>query len=145
MQRELEQWFFKITDYADRLDAGLDTLEHWPEKVKLMQRNWIGRSVGADVEFAVPSLGKSIRIFTTRPDTIYGATFMVLAPEHPDVAGADRRQSRPRGDRDVDRRRAQPDRTSSGRRRGRKGASPGRPRSIRSRTRRSRSGSATSC
>jgi leucyl-tRNA synthetase len=90
VQRELEQWFLRITDYADRLDAGLDTLEHWPEKVKLMQRNWIGRSVGADVEFTVPSLdrslGKSIRIFTTRPDTIYGATFMVLAPEHPDVA-----------------------------------------------------------
>jgi len=84
-QRDLEQWFFKITDYADRLDAGLDTLEQWPEKVKLMQRNWIGRSVGADVEFQVPSLGHPIRIFTTRPDTIYGATFMVLAPEHPDV------------------------------------------------------------
>jgi len=86
IQRELEQWFFKITDYADRLDAGLDTLTEWPEKVRIMQRNWIGRSVGADVEFAVPSLGKSIRIFTTRPDTIFGATFMVLAPEHPDVA-----------------------------------------------------------
>jgi leucyl-tRNA synthetase len=85
VQRELEQWFFKITDYADRLDAGLDSLDHWPEKVKLMQRNWIGRSVGADVEFPVPALGKPIRIFTTRPDTIYGATFMVLAPEHPDV------------------------------------------------------------
>src|SRR4051794_24893524 len=86
VQRDLEQWFLKITDYADRLDDGLDTLEHWPEKVKLMQRNWIGRSVGADVDFAVPSLAKSIRIFTTRPDTIYGATFMVLAPEHPEVA-----------------------------------------------------------
>jgi len=85
-QRELSQWFFKITDYADRLDAGLDTLEHWPERVKLMQRNWIGRSLGADVEFPVPFLGKPIRVFTTRPDTIYGATFMVLAPEHPDVA-----------------------------------------------------------
>jgi leucyl-tRNA synthetase len=85
-QKELAQWFFKITDYADRLDAGLDKLEHWPEKVKLMQRNWIGRSVGADVEFPIPTLEKSIRIFTTRPDTIYGATFMVLAPEHPDVA-----------------------------------------------------------
>ena len=84
-QRELSQWFFKITDYADRLDAGLDTLEHWPEKVKLMQRNWIGRSLGADVDFAVPALGAPIRIFTTRPDTIYGATFMVLAPEHPGV------------------------------------------------------------
>ncbi|MGN6183563.1 MAG: leucine--tRNA ligase, partial [Thermoanaerobaculia bacterium] len=84
-QRELSQWFLKITDYADRLDAGLDTLTHWPEKVKLMQRNWIGKSRGADVEFAVPSLGRSIRVFTTRPDTIYGATFMVLAPEHPAV------------------------------------------------------------
>ena len=85
-QRELSQWFFKITEYADRLDAGLDTLEHWPEKVKLMQRNWIGRSLGADVDFDVPVLGHAIRIFTTRPDTIFGATFMVLAPEHPDVA-----------------------------------------------------------
>ncbi|MBV9495303.1 MAG: leucine--tRNA ligase, partial [Acidobacteria bacterium] len=84
-QRELEQWFFKITEYADRLDAGLDTLEHWPDKVKTMQRNWIGKSLGADVDFDVPSLGKPIRIFTTRPDTIFGATFMVLAPEHPDV------------------------------------------------------------
>ncbi len=84
-QKELEQWFLKITDYADRLDAGLDSLVHWPEKVKLMQRNWIGRSVGADVQFEVPSLGKSLTVFTTRPDTIYGATFLVLAPEHPDV------------------------------------------------------------
>jgi leucyl-tRNA synthetase len=95
-QRELSQWFLKITEYADRLDAGLDTLEHWPDKVKLMQRNWIGKSRGADVEFPVPSLGKSIRIFTTRPDTIFGATFMVLAPEHPDVPklidGAERRE-----------------------------------------------------
>jgi leucyl-tRNA synthetase len=85
-QRELSQWFLKITDYADRLDAGLDALTDWPEKVKLMQRNWIGRSLGADVEFQVPSLGRAIRVFTTRPDTIYGATFMVLAPEHPDVS-----------------------------------------------------------
>ncbi|HVR38375.1 MAG TPA: leucine--tRNA ligase [Thermoanaerobaculia bacterium] len=85
-QRELEQWFLKITDYADRLDAGLDTLEHWPERVKTMQRNWIGRSLGADVDFFVPSLNKPMRVFTTRPDTIFGATFMVVAPEHPDVA-----------------------------------------------------------
>jgi len=85
-QRELEQWFFKITDYADRLDAGLDGLEHWPEKVRTMQRNWIGRSTGADVEFPVPALGSALRIFTTRPDTIYGATFLVLAPEHPAVS-----------------------------------------------------------
>jgi leucyl-tRNA synthetase len=86
VQRELEQWFFKITEYADRLDAGLDTLEHWPEKVKTMQRNWIGRSLGADIRFDVPALGDAITVFTTRPDTIFGATFMVLAPEHPAVA-----------------------------------------------------------
>ena len=86
VQRELEQWFLKITDYADRLDAGLDKLEHWPDKVKLMQRNWIGRSVGADVQFQVPSLNRALTVFTTRPDTIFGATFMVLAPEHPIVA-----------------------------------------------------------
>src|SRR5205085_5982366 len=85
-QRELSQWFLKITEYADRLDAGLDTLEYWPEKVKLMQRNWIGRSVGADVQFKIPTLKRPITVFTTRPDTIYGATFMVLAPEHPEVA-----------------------------------------------------------
>jgi leucyl-tRNA synthetase len=95
-QRELSQWFLKITDYADRLDDGLDTLEYWPERVKLMQRNWIGRSRGADVDFFVPSLQRSIRVFTTRPDTIFGATFMVLAPEHPDVpeliSGAENRE-----------------------------------------------------
>ena len=85
-QKELAQWFLKITDYADRLDAGLDQLVDWPEKVKLMQRNWIGKSVGADVDFAVPALDHPIRVFTTRPDTIFGATFMVLAPEHRDVA-----------------------------------------------------------
>ncbi len=85
VQKELEQWFLKITEYADRLDAGLDQLRDWPEKVKLMQRNWIGRSAGADIEFPVPVLGASIRVFTTRPDTIFGATFMVLAPEHPQV------------------------------------------------------------
>jgi len=85
VQRELEQWFLKITAYADRLDDDLDKLEHWPEQVKVMQRNWIGRSIGADVDFPVPVLGHAIRVFTTRPDTIYGATFMVLAPEHPDV------------------------------------------------------------
>jgi leucyl-tRNA synthetase len=84
-QRELSQWFLRITEYADRLDAGLDTLSEWPEKVRLMQRNWIGRSLGADIDFPVPVLGHSIRVFTTRPDTVFGAMFMVLAPEHPDV------------------------------------------------------------
>src|SRR5260370_3499091 len=84
-QRELAQWFFKITAYADRLDDGLDKLTEWPEKGKLMQRNWIGRSLGADVQVPIPVLGHPITGFTTRPDTILGATFMVLAPEHPDV------------------------------------------------------------
>src|SRR3954470_20640223 len=83
-QRSLEQWFFKITAYADELLAGLETLKEWPEKVVVMQRNWIGRSEGARLKFPVansPSL--EIEVFTTRIDTIYGATFVVLAPEHP--------------------------------------------------------------
>ncbi len=86
VQRDLEQWFFRITDYADRLLAGLDTLTGWPEKVKVMQRNWIGRSTGAELRFAIPALGKDLAVFTTRPDTVHGATFVVLAPEHPLVA-----------------------------------------------------------
>src|SRR5947208_2404159 len=87
--RELEQWFFRITAYADQLLSGLDTLTAWPEKVLLMQRNWIGRSEGARLNFPVvpasggtPALDDVIEIFTTRIDTIYGATFVLLAPEH---------------------------------------------------------------
>jgi leucyl-tRNA synthetase len=82
IQRELEQWFLKITDYAESLLAGLDALGKWPEKVVTMQRNWIGKSVGADLDFAIPALGESVRVFTTRPDTVYGATALILAPEH---------------------------------------------------------------
>ena len=80
--RNLEQWFFKITAYADRL---LDDLEQvsWPERVVTMQRNWIGRSHGAEVAFRLDELGSDLRVFTTRPDTLFGATFFVLAPEHP--------------------------------------------------------------
>ena len=81
-KRELEQWFFRITAYTERLLADLDKLEHWPENVKKMQENWIGKSVGADVVFHAES-GEEIVVFTTRPDTLWGATFMVLAPEHP--------------------------------------------------------------
>jgi len=81
--RDLEQWFFKITDYAERLLEGLDQLDEWPERVKTMQRNWIGRSEGAEIEFQVPSLDEAITVFTTRPDTVHGATFMVMAPENP--------------------------------------------------------------
>jgi leucyl-tRNA synthetase len=82
-RKELEQWFFKITDYAQRLLDDLDTLDGWPERVRVMQRNWIGRSEGAELEWAVAASEARIRFFTTRPDTVYGATFMVLAPEHP--------------------------------------------------------------
>lgn len=80
-QRKLAQWFFKITAYAQELLDGLDELTEWPDKVKLMQRNWIGRSEGVDIDFPLESGGK-ISCFTTRHDTIYGATYMVLAPEH---------------------------------------------------------------
>src|SRR3954453_2148434 len=82
--RQLEQWFFKILEYADRLLEDLDTID-WPPHVKTMQRNWIGRSEGAEVRFHCPSLGVDYPVFTTRPDTLFGATFFVMAPEHPDV------------------------------------------------------------
>jgi len=82
--RQLEQWFFRITDYADRLLDDLDGID-WPEHVKSMQRNWIGRSEGAEVTFRCDELGLDYGVFTTRPDTLFGATFFVMAPEHPDV------------------------------------------------------------
>ncbi|MFL5893001.1 MAG: leucine--tRNA ligase [Solirubrobacterales bacterium] len=82
--RQLEQWFFRITEYADRLLDDLGTIE-WPEHVKTMQRNWIGRSHGAEVIFRCEDVGIDFPVFTTRPDTLFGATFFVLAPEHPDT------------------------------------------------------------
>jgi leucyl-tRNA synthetase len=82
--RQLEQWLFRITDYADRLISDLDEID-WPEHVKTMQRNWIGRSEGAEVKFHCEDLGTDYPVFTTRPDTLFGATFFVVAPEHPDV------------------------------------------------------------
>lgn len=82
-QKKMEQWFLKITAYADELLSGHEQLGRWPEHVLQMQKNWIGRSTGALVNFPVPSLNKSIEVFTTRIDTIYGATFLVLSPEHP--------------------------------------------------------------
>lgn len=84
-KKELSQWYLKITDYADRLLADLDKLPGWPEKVKLMQKNWIGKSEGAEVTFKIADSDKDLIVYTTRPDTLYGATFMVLAPEHPYV------------------------------------------------------------
>src|SRR5579859_2105294 len=82
-QRDLEQWFLRITDYAEELLRDLDKLDGWPEKVKTMQRNWIGRSEGAQVDFEVADSGDKVSVFTTRVDTIFGATSIQLAPEHP--------------------------------------------------------------
>lgn len=82
-KKELSQWYFKITDYAERLLSNLDKLPGWPEKVKTMQKNWIGKSIGAEVTFEIEGFDKGLDIFTTRPDTLYGVTYMVLAPEHP--------------------------------------------------------------
>ncbi|MGB5632051.1 MAG: leucine--tRNA ligase, partial [Waterburya sp.] len=79
----LKQWFFKITDYGEKLLQDLDQLEGWPERVKTMQANWIGKSVGAYLEFPVVGRDDKIAVFTTRPDTVYGVTYVVLAPEHP--------------------------------------------------------------
>ncbi|HEY9845026.1 MAG TPA: leucine--tRNA ligase, partial [Candidatus Caenarcaniphilales bacterium] len=79
----LRQWFLKITDYAEQLLNDLDKLSGWPERVRLMQANWIGKSVGAYLEFPVVGLDEKIGIFTTRPDTVYGVSYLVLAPEHP--------------------------------------------------------------
>ena len=84
-QKDLEQWFFKITAYAEELLQGCDKLTGWPERVLTMQRNWIGKSIGAEVDFPLADREGSIRIFTTRQDTLFGATFMSLAPEHPIV------------------------------------------------------------
>lgn len=81
-KKDLEQWFFKITKYAQRLLDDIEKLKGWPEKVKTMQQNWIGRSEGVEVDFKVDGFDESVRIFTTRPDTIFGVTYMVMAPEH---------------------------------------------------------------
>jgi len=83
VKKELFQWFFKITEYAQRLLDDIESLEEWPEKVITMQRNWIGRSEGARIEFPIKGSDKTIPVFTTRPDTLYGATYFLLSPEHP--------------------------------------------------------------
>ena len=82
VKKDLEQWYFKTTQYAEELLQDLDTLDGWPEKVKLMQKNWIGKSTGAEIVFDIDGTDKSMTVFTTRPDTVYGVTYMVLAPEY---------------------------------------------------------------
>ena len=81
-KKKMKQWFFKITAYADELLDEIDNLD-WPDKIKTMQKNWIGRSEGAEIDFEIKDHKETVRVFTTRPDTLYGATFLVLAPEHP--------------------------------------------------------------
>ena len=82
IKKNLSQWFFKITDYAEELLTSIDDLSGWPEKVKTMQRNWIGKSIGAEIQFQIKDTGEYIEIFTTRPDTIFGATFIALSINH---------------------------------------------------------------
>ena len=84
-KKDLEQWFFKITDYAQRLLDDIDKLDGWPDKVKSMQTNWIGRSEGAEVKFKIDGRDDYLTVYTTRPDTIFGVSYMVIAPEHPIV------------------------------------------------------------
>ena len=86
VRRDLTQWFFKITDYAERLLEDAEELTGWPERVLTMQRNWIGRSEGATVRFEIAETGDEVEVFTTRPDTLWGMTFFVFAPEHPLVS-----------------------------------------------------------
>ena len=85
-KKKLNQWYFKITDYADQLLEDMKLLDGWPQKVKTMQENWIGKSYGAEIQFEIQGFKDSLKVFTTRPDTIFGATYMVLAPEHPYVS-----------------------------------------------------------
>lgn len=82
-KKQLSQWYLKITQYADRLLNDLDELPGWPSKVKTMQKNWIGKSVGAEIDFAIEGDGRKLKVFTTRADTLFGVTYMVMAPEHP--------------------------------------------------------------
>ncbi|MGQ9622911.1 MAG: leucine--tRNA ligase [Candidatus Caldatribacteriaceae bacterium] len=83
VRKKLSQWYFRITEYAEELLEDMELLGKWPERVLIMQKNWIGKSEGAYIDFAIPDLGKTVTVFTTRPDTIFGVTFFLLAPEHP--------------------------------------------------------------
>ena len=143
--RQLEQWFFRITDYADRLLDDLATIE-WPEHVVTMQRNWIGRSEGAEVTFRARSRAIDYPVFTTRPDTLFGATFFVMAPEHPDVlrlaAGTEHEDGGPR----LRQPRAHREPRGARLRRAREDGRPARPHvSTRSTASRSRCSSPTTC
>lgn len=80
-KKNMRQWFFKITDYADELLSGLDKID-WPEKTKILQRNWIGKSIGAEVDFKIEGSDEKLTVFTSRADTLFGVTFLVIAPEH---------------------------------------------------------------
>ena len=82
-RKKLSQWFFNISKFSDELLAGLDQLVGWPNKVKLMQKNWIGKSVGCEINFQINKTKDKIKIFTTRPDTIFGATFLAVSSDHP--------------------------------------------------------------
>jgi leucyl-tRNA synthetase len=93
-ERHLDQWFFRITEFAEDLLDDLATLADWPERVATMQKNWIDRSEGAEIEFEIQGLSKPVTCFTTRPDTIFGATFLVLSPNHPLVEALVARSSR---------------------------------------------------
>ena len=84
-KKNLSQWYLKITDYADQLLENLNDLQGWPNKVKLMQENWIGKSIGANIDFKIDGTDKVLKVFTTRADTLFGCTYMVMAPEHPYV------------------------------------------------------------
>ena len=84
-KKNLSQWYLKITDYADELLQDLDKLEDWPDKVKTMQKNWIGKSIGAEISFDIVDFDKKLNVFTTRADTVFGVTYMVISPEHPFV------------------------------------------------------------
>ncbi len=94
-RREIDQWFIKITDYAEQLLADLDTLDQWPEQVRIMQRNWIGRSEGVDLDFTLAD-GTALSVYTTRPDTLMGVTYLAVALQHPLAKAAASRQSRAR-------------------------------------------------
>jgi leucyl-tRNA synthetase len=144
VRRPMMQWMLRITAYADRLLEGLDRID-FPESIQAMQRDRIGRSEGADASFEIAGHPERLEIFTTRPDTMFGATSCVLAPEHPLVSGSRPCASAPRSRRTSRRRRRSRRSTAPGPRRGRVGSQPERSRSIPQPARRSRSGSRTTC